>query len=183
MPTEQLAKLSHVRISDDLALKAMPGRLGEVEDLNRLAREIMTRDGVEIWRMNEAGKISNGKWYQPQDNKSSEKNSYCLVSDKNGSRTALMISHPDLPHTIRVYNYRTGAVDQSVRFLADMTNLEDRLVRSSEHQSPKCQVVCVKQSGDGWIIELNDQLQGKYNLRPVKIQGRERWLFYSRSDH
>lgn len=182
MPADQGDHSGITKPAIDVELKPMPHRIGVVAEIDRLASEVMTRDGVEIWQLDEAGDISDGRHYRPKQPAVSDPNRYSMVSGSGGHASSLIIKHQLLPEPIEVRAFKPESQYQSSRFLADSHSLSKKSDQLDHKFSIHGPVTGVVKKGTGWIIHLGGKLRGEYILRPAKLNNRKRWLFYRQSD-
>ena len=87
------------RLNSRIELKQIPTRRSPAANLDRLAREIMTRDGVEIWSLDSDGNPYDGYYYQPGRASLASSNGYRLLAGNDRKGNRLELTHKNLAGT------------------------------------------------------------------------------------
>lgn len=167
LPTLDLIEPEHT-FSPDANVRLIPHRFAGRGNILSQAREIMTKSGVEIWPMDEPHR---GYRFRPS-----------AMHELPVQRYALRMI-PDAPHAILTLNTRTinvaffikhfhqARLDQGARFFADQT-----ACRSLDGCDGE--IVDLTPVDSAFRLTCSGYLDGSYLLRPIRVDGRRRFLFF-----
>ena len=154
-----------------------------VDHIDAVARLLMTRDGVRLWPLAETPPVSAGFRYRPNGDKlSSDVYQICAVCEDGDSRFSkdsmvLMFPVNGEYRRFEVRQCDPSRLAQGARFVADELALSDTR-RTSSDTSQTGRLVEITQRRGGYLLRLAGVLEGGYALRKIRLDGKQRFLFY-----
>ena len=153
-------------------------RIASVNNLDRSARSIMTRNGVRLWQVEANPWPSAGYQYRPLNTGTVEDGSYALIIARSGPFGTLVFVDENCKETFQIRQFNLARLFKGGRFIADKA--ESRLAeqRQVDKITTRGQVLSLVNCGEGIVVDLDGPLAGKFVLRPIQLDGRRRHLFY-----
>lgn len=160
--------------TDLLAVRAMRFHGAFPRNLPDQCRQLATKDGVEIWLRGSDGSLL-GRNYRPQAGKRPRP---LAASDEPGAEVvSLRIDHPGIDGTFTTTGFTFAELSSGKRFLLDRTRNGAESAPAAVTLTPtRCQG-----KSNGWRMTLGGDDAGRYVMRPVRLNGRSRLLFYRES--
>ncbi len=153
-------------------------RIAAVNNLDRSARSIMTRNGVQLWPVEANPWPSAGYQYRPLNAGTVEDGSYTLTIARSDPFGTLVLADGNCKETFKIRQLNLARLLKGGRFIADKA--ESRL--AERHQIDKGttrgQVISLIERDEGLVVDLTGPLSGKFVLRPIQLDGCKRFLFY-----
>jgi hypothetical protein len=186
-PGQGIVSLTGSRKKSLFDVRLIPHRLGKVEQVARLAREIGTRDGVELWDLPTGGgpfdpTHSSRLHYLPPPQSEVSPERYELHQSEGNASGELRLFHSSLgsdPVVFRIPGFDLERFGRGARFVAHEA---DRPALSSGGKvgpalSGRLSSMTVADSG--YIGDSEGDLAGTLVLRPIRLEGRDSFLFYN----
>jgi hypothetical protein len=154
-----------------------------VDQIDAVARSLMTRDGVRLWSRSETPPASAGFRYRPNgDSLSGDVYQICAVGEDGDSRLSkdsmvLMFPVNGEYRRFEVRQCDPARLAQGARFVADELPLSDTR-RASSDASQTGRLVEITPRRGGYLLRLAGVLEGSYALRKIRLDGKQRFLFY-----
>jgi hypothetical protein len=180
------------RIGNQSALdvRIFPYRIADRNQLERAAREIMTRDGVEIRPFGRRGlsprAIASVIWYRPSDHEKNtpEADDITLAWSDQSARMTLR-SGPaaggeNRTLTLDLQSFDPTSLNSGRRFLARPA--ESSTALESAGRVMQGRIRKIRDDGGALLFDTTGDLRGEYYLRPIRLHGRECYLFGRRSE-
>jgi len=160
-------------------IRVIPHRFAGTEDLNRRAIQIMTQAGVEIWPLVNSIPTSKGYLYRPDKNNLTETANYILQPTVNEVDYHLSLNRDGRREMFVIRQFNPERLCRGKCFITDKVD-DNRLNEKVSNHRGKADghIKQYEQEGDGVRLALNGRLDGDFVLRPVKLEGRRRFLFY-----
>jgi len=153
---------------------------GEVDSA---ARRLMTRDGVRLWPVTELPPRSAGYRYRPKAGRTAAE-SYTIFGVGNGQ---MLGDHAVLAFPVEgrtrwfiIRQFHLARLKRGARFVADEAT-EGATAQGSPQNSRSGRVVELTQRNGGFVLRLAGPLDGDYAMRSIRLDGRERFLFYRKA--
>jgi hypothetical protein len=184
-PHQGIVTLPSTKTKSRLNIQIIPHRLTEHDNIDRAAREITTRDGVEIWPEHQVatlavGAEATGYLYRPC-NLPAGIDQFCEISGKGDHVLLNLGSRPGISRGVaRSLSFELADFDQAAlqsgrRFVArrqqsirggvnEVTLLSGRLKR-------------FERTEDAYLFEGSGTLNGCFVLRPIRLRGEDCHLF------
>ncbi len=164
------AEHSHHRIG------VIPHRIGNPVDLGAEVSRLVTRDGVRLYRWDGKVDLTRGYHFKSCPQEATSGSSYHLVMDNSSAVACFTFEDTDCDRSIAIRQFNLSRFLRGSRFVADFVEGEnDRPTGGSGHRGT---VEIESGSGEGKRMKLSGGLQGLFYLRPIKLDGRKRYLFY-----
>jgi hypothetical protein len=186
LPNQGLVTLPRMHSRSGFEVRIFPHRIVGRERLEQAVREVQTRDGVEIRPLDfsDAASCCSGYWYRSANmsHRYTSKSDISLVLDSGGNRlrfrTAGSTAGGDVKatHIFDLTDFDVRAMAAGRRFLATRVGLD--MAPVSDGRMLTGRLCKVSRSGDGLLLEANGELAGRFLLRPVRLQGKDRYLFH-----
>jgi hypothetical protein len=163
-------------INPVLTVRDIPHRIGTRAHAARLARQIMTRDGVELYRCNDTGVGLLGYHYRPELRDLRNPGTYTVL---NRPRTegSLFYLHDTSGDCYEVRNCDLSLLKAGRRFVA-----QKRRALSPCHESSgviaEGQVTCRTSIGAARVYGVNGSLDGRLVCRPVRVSGHDAFAIH-----
>ena len=184
-PHQGVVALPPANTKSRLDVRTIPYRLVEHNEIDRAAREIMTRDGAEILPEEQATTLAfttetTGYLYCPHDlpGKSSQD---CEIS-VNGDHALLTIGSKSGIGTgveqrlgFDVVAFDQAALAAGRRFVARQQL--SSCARRSNVMLMSGKLAHLAKSADAWSFESSGTLNGRFVLRPIRLHGEDCYLF------
>ncbi len=160
-----------------MSIRPLRHRLCRRDQLADVTRLLATRDGVRIWPADRAPFESPAFSYNPEDSADLPSGEYRLYH-RNGAPSAQLLLPID-GETARydIRQFHLGRFRHGGRFVAD------RVDRANEAGSARQAIasgdITERSEDDGaLVLTMTGKLAGTTVIRPITIQGRERFLVY-----
>ena len=185
-PHQGVVALPPANTKSPLDVRVIPYRLVEHNEVDRAAREIMTRDGVEIWPEEQVTDLAfsadtTGYLYCPYD-LPGRRVQVCEISVA-GDRTLLTIGSRsgtgmgvERRLMFDVVAFDQAALAAGRRFVA-RRQLAPRAGRSHV-MLISGKLERLEKSADAWLFESTGTLDGCFVLRPIRLCGEDCYFFY-----
>jgi hypothetical protein len=185
-PHQGVVALPSTDTKSPLDVRIIPYRLVEHNDIDRATREIMTRDGVEIWPEEQAAclafsKDTVGYLYCPE-NRPGKSSQICEIS-LDGDHAFLTIGTRsgigkgvEQRLVFDVAAFDQAALAAGRRFVA-RRQLAPRTVRN-DVVLMSGKLARLEKSADAWSFETSGTLNGRFVLRPIRFRGEDCYLFF-----
>lgn len=153
-------------------------RIAAVNNLDRSARSIMTRNGVQLWPVEANPWPSAGYQYRPLNTGTIEDGSYTLTIARSDPFGTLVLADGNCKETFQIRQLNLARLLKGGRFIADKA--ESRLAERQQvdRRTTPGQVISLIERDEGLVVDLTGPLSGKFVLRPIQLDGRKRFLFY-----
>jgi hypothetical protein len=158
-----------------------------VDHIDEAARALMTRDGVRLWRLSEGPPRSAGFCYRPNGEQPSS-GGYQIIGQAAdgeqscGDNSLLGFSVDSERRRFVLRQFDPARLAQGARFIADVQPNEN-VVSTSSGSTLSGRLVELSRRDGGYLLRLTGALDGCYALRKIRLEGKQRFLFYRRSDH
>lgn len=171
----------------DLSFRIIPYRLADRASLKRAAQEIMTRDGVEVWPVNEYGfgEVSSlsGYWYRPSGTHRRSAEFATVTYANDGNMTRLTISgsevagNPSEPrlNVFDIFHFDPADLTAGRRFVMRKAGAPRPLAAHQKVISARLEGI--EKEGDGFTLRCSGALAGRYAARPIRLKGEDCYLF------
>ena len=159
-------------------VRVIPHRFANRESLLRRAKEITTREGIEI---REAGKPGNEalRYFAHPDNLAAPSaDSFRLLVQPERARGILSLSAGQTRLAFILHQFNRTRLDRGTRFLADPVPSE---TLPSIATGIAGSLDTLEKREDALLITLGEPLDGSFVLRPITLNGHKRFLFYRAS--
>lgn len=148
--------------------------------INAAAKSIMTREGVRLWLANESIPKVVYKYY-PEKAADSIKNGinyYSLLISNRTGNAFFSIGGDDGIKRFIIRQFNLARLQKGGRFIADHLSEIDAVDISDSDITQCGRVVRYYAFNEGVIMQLSGHLRDEYIIQPIKIDSRNRWLFY-----
>jgi hypothetical protein len=185
-PQQGILALPLLKTKSRLNVQIIPHRLTEYEDIDRAAREIMTRDGVEIWPEHQVTRLtysgeSAGYLYCPNHlpGRSAQKceimqagdRAFLTIGSGSGIRTH---TRPSL--VFELFTFGPAALNEGCRFVARRETNAPPAVNRDTLMSDQLQRF--EKTAEAYSFECAGAMKGSFVLRPIRLRGEDCYLFY-----
>ncbi len=153
-------------------------RIADLGNLDRSARSIMTRNGVRLWPVVVNPWSSAGCRYHPLNTGTVEDGSYKLTIASSGPFGTLVLADGNCKETFQIRQFNLARLLKGGRFIADKTESRPAKRQQADKRTTRGQVRSLIERDEGLVVDLAGPLSGKFVLRPVILDGRQRFLFY-----
>ena len=173
------------------AVRVIPHRWATVDDLARKGKEITTRLGIEIWPADDDGGSlaalhENGFWCHPDKLPRVGGDEWCLdecVAPVSAILSLRCFGHERVGATSEAVtrSFRLARFDRALlasrrRFVAEeIAAAQPGVVTGPNGTGP---IKSLKLSGDCLVLDATGDLAGRFTLRPIRLGGQRRFLFY-----
>ncbi|RKX27002.1 MAG: hypothetical protein DRP45_02090 [Candidatus Zixiibacteriota bacterium] len=190
LPCQEQGDIVTSRKRSAFDVRTIPHRIAIASDLRQRVREIMTRDGVEIWSLDSDGKLNlideRRYTYHPDENKHRPRNSYRLLLNAETTTAHLIIEQStdagQTPvHAFEIAQFDFAKLRLGGKFIATMlseSSVPTQADLPANHSIRKGIVQSFERSKNAFIMNLAGCLDGRFVMRPIKINGRLMHLFY-----
>lgn len=157
----------------------------DIQQVDRAARSLMTRDGVRLWKLDELPPQSAGYLYRPVGEKqpvSSYRVCYPATSDglqAGSEHMTFTFTHEGEQRRFVIRQGNQARLARGARFVADEVPVKDGTNRNLSTEAKGRLVELSRQDG-GYLLRLSGALEGWFALRRIKLEGQSRYLFYRR---
>jgi hypothetical protein len=153
-------------------------RISAVNNLDRTARSIMTRNGVRLWPVETSPWPSAGYQYHPLNTGTVEDGYYSLIVARSDPSGTLVLADGNYKEIFQIRQFNLARLLKGGRFIADIA--ESRLAEQPQvdKTTTQGQILSLVNCGGGYVVDLAGPLKGKFILRPIQLDGRRRFLFY-----
>jgi len=155
-----------------------------VDHIDDAARLLMTRDGVRLWPLSDAPPRSAGFHYRPNGDRSAR--SVYRISSPSvngepsiGDNAVLVFAVNGEHRTFVIRQFHPARLAQGARFVADESP-KDTIEQVGADTAECGRLLEVSQRDGGYLLRLAGSLAGDFALRKIRLDGRERYLFYRR---
>ncbi len=139
-------------------------------------RTLGTRDGVRVWPSDRAP-ITSAPYRLTSENTPTVKPDEYRLHIREGSPTAsLMIPYDCAVLRFDIRQFHLGRFRQGVRFVAD--RIEHRGALPPARTTISGRVTELAEDDGAFVMDFSGMLSGTVVVRPIKIDGRERYLVY-----
>jgi len=191
-PNQGLPTLPRVVVKSLLDVCMIPHRITTAAELDRRAREIMTRDGVEIWPLVNLGNYVDPDGpirfsYRPPEPVRLSKPGYTITirPDSDVATFTFAVAEAGIDsadsgeQAFDVIGFDLSRLRQGRRFVARRVSSRRLRKVGSERTIVRGRVTALE-SRDGCLGLDNDgELSGRLMLRPIRLNGRDDYLFYA----
>lgn len=158
-------------------VRVIPHRAVDQEGLNRRAREIATKLGVEVWAIDTSAGEKQGYCYEPKDTAREKKPESALCWENGSDRAVLRLQVNKSEIRFAIERFNAVLLLKGRRFVAGLeTETEADDADTSSILEVPVERVTVHQSG--LTIRLGGDLRGEYAIRPIIARGTSKYLFY-----
>jgi hypothetical protein len=178
MPSAQLEKIAPHDSGSRFAVRGIRHRIVNAMQLAQTARELMTREGVEILRLDESGSFSRPLRISRAQIEQALTNRYHLTTHAPGGHAVLHICADSLRHAFEIKQFDCAGLLRGSRFVADMMTQDESSIDGSSTSLMSGRITEAIQAHGGVKMTLMGGLEGAFILRPIILQGRRRFLFY-----
>ncbi len=147
-------------------------------NINHTARSIMTRRGVRLWPIDMHPWQSAGYQYCPSHSGSIKDRHYSLVHSNGAAAAVMTFNEGEHRHGFEIKQFHLVRLLRGGRFIAD--RLEEERVHglTLDKSTARGQIIDLAAREDGYVLETVGPLTGRFILRPVRLDGQQRYLFY-----
>jgi hypothetical protein len=153
-------------------------RIAAVNNLDRSARSIMTRNGVQLWPVEANPWPSAGYQYRPLNTGTVEDGSYTLTIARSDPFGTLVLTDGNCKEIFQIRQFNLARLLKGGRFVADKVESPPAERQQADKRTTRGQVISLIERDEGIIVNLTGPLTGKFVLRPIQLDGRRRFLFY-----
>ncbi len=164
--------------SEPNRIRMIRHRITTIDNLDRSARSIMTRNGVRLWPVEANPRLSVGYQYRPLDSGAVEGGHYGLTITSNSPYATFVLSEGNCRETFLIRQFNMARLLRGGRFIADKTEGRFAGQQRGSERTARGQVVSLIERDEGIVVNLTGPLSGKFILRPILIDGHRRFLFY-----
>ncbi len=150
----------------------------QVVSYNRLleaVRRMKTRDGVRIWAQSTPPPEYAGYIYKPTISEILTVDQYGLVTDNEHLYAMLLLRLRTGLKQYKLCQFNLARLYRGMKFISDESDGE---ATSSTSHSHIGRVMSVDSRNGGMKLSLRGKLNGRFIIRPIKIGGLSRHLFY-----
>ncbi len=185
-PGQGIVALARSRKKSPFDVRLIPHRIGSGSQVDRLAREVATRDGVELWEMPPEGGAFDPAGmgclrYLPPPLKEKPAARYELHLAHPAGPAELRLHHPSLgsnPIVFNIARFDPERFGQGARFVACEAARPARSSAADGRGSLSGRLVRLTAAASGYICTCEGGLSGKLALRPIRLEGRDSFLLY-----
>jgi hypothetical protein len=152
----------------------MPHRFAKRDDLLRCAREITTREGVEI-RKSVDSSSAHASYVAHPDSLAVIGDRFRLTLQPERSRGILSLVTAELTMGFVIHQFNRNRLERGTRFVADPVPPESAALISDGVTGG---IASIERHENALRVTLAEPLTGVYVLRPILLNGRGRFLFY-----
>jgi len=152
-----------------------------VDNLDCLARSIMTRNGVRLWPVDADPLLSTGYQYRPSDTDTVENGTYTLSYNQHRPFGTLALANRGGKETYQIRQFNLTRLLRGGRFITDKAESQPVEALQVDERTIQGQVKSQVHHGEGVVLDLTGPLSGRFVLRRVKLNDRRRYLFYQSS--
>jgi hypothetical protein len=166
-------------------VRVLRHKVVSVQQVDETARDLMTRDGVRLWKLDELPPKSVGYRYSPVGEKQpSDSYRVCCQESLDRLQTGsdnmtFMFTHDGTERQFVIRQGNQARLARGARFVADEVMVNDRIKRDLFTEA-KGRLVELSRSDGGYLLKLSGGLEGWFALRRIKLDGQPRYLFYRR---
>lgn len=156
----------------------IPHTIVTASEVDRVAAELATRDGLHIWRADNPPPDHAGYRYHPCVDGAGE---WSLHYGGTDDCARLVLRIDEKRRVWRLRQFHLSRLRQGARFVGDQVELvEEVLGACANRLSGRVEKVIL--TDESLIMNLSGGLGGDYVLQPVPLDGVERFLFYRLRD-
>ena len=158
-------------------VRPMKHRIVAAAEIDDAARNLMTRDGVDLWTLDAPPPEHPGYRYRPVGTRDVSGPSYRLtLSALDGGW--LEFGDGTERRAMKINQFNLARLMKGAHFVAD--DCSGSRVPSARNgtRSLDGSVTELKAIGRAVVLELSGGLCGRFALRPIRLEGRRRWVFY-----
>lgn len=156
---------------------ALRYQIVEVDRIGLVAQRLMTRQGVRLWSLNESPMRSSGYRYCPEPVSSSTAGEYSL--ERNGVDGLLSLQLDTRTELYRIRQFNLNRLLRGGRFVTDRLKVSEHYRTDPKSAGVvKGTVTELTDDGQGMILQTIGGLSGQFHVRPIRLGGKKRFLFY-----
>ncbi len=167
--------------SDDTApnrIQLIRHSITRVSNLDNSARSIMTRDGVRLWPLGSNPLQFAGYQYRPSKQDAVKDGSYTLTCNSSSPFATLALADSGRIEMFRISQFNLARLLRGGRFIADKAEVRSVKAPPGDRRTTQGQIVSLVNRDEGIAADLTGPLSGRFILRPARLDGQRRYLFY-----
>jgi hypothetical protein len=182
LPDQDVDTISRIKERSGLDVRMIPYRQASVDDLNRKALEIMTRDGVEIWTSGDESAVTGRRVYLPLPPDTKPTDVYELVIEDSSQRARLRLHNLSMESTeaFSFPRFEPQALRDGKRFVAWPNGDEDNSDSKFRSSHLRNRLLSLSIRDGAIIFQARGELEGWFVLRPMMLSGRRGYLLSRR---
>jgi hypothetical protein len=141
------------------------------------ARALMTKDGVDIWRLNQSGECTDPLRVSREQIEQALTNTYRLITMHTTGHAIFHVAAESIRRSFMIRQFDRTALMRGSRFVADTTGEEPSNAREIA-SALSGRVARVEQKLEGMRLTLAGDLEGTFVLQPIILDRRRGFLFY-----
>ncbi|MCD6249607.1 MAG: hypothetical protein J7J98_04660 [candidate division Zixibacteria bacterium] len=189
-PHQGLVTLPRADPGSRLQIRIVPYRMASPESLERTAREIMTRDGVEIWPLSKHGLFPASDdiqafEYHPVNNIPATKPRYQIeVEPDSGSANLILSGIESVAQSVSAFEivgFDTALLHRGRSFVVRPMKRSVYKAKTKAKTKPAVmlegEILSIKKHEDSLVLKCAGESGQELALRPIRLDGRDLFLF------
>ncbi|MCK4607480.1 MAG: hypothetical protein KAU35_09310 [candidate division Zixibacteria bacterium] len=167
-----LSRLSKNDLPDRMSV--IRHRIVRVAGVDAAARSLMTRRGVRLWPLDKLPAAFCGYRYRPADGSKS----VYTVTILDGDHCRLSFTDGKCNRRFVIRQFSQARLARGARFIADAADDPPKSTSAVGSENQHGQLLALTQREGSYHLTLSGILNGRFVLRPMRLGGSERYLFY-----
>ncbi|MFQ5499815.1 MAG: hypothetical protein ACE5FH_09095 [Candidatus Zixiibacteriota bacterium] len=184
-PDERMRSLPSVNHTRPYRVVRLRHRLVCADSLDRQARQVMTRDGVQVWEQGKYPPAYTGRHYHPIPTvtgtppPTDNVGSYTLAAPSGGDGSTLTIQTADLTGQYQLPRFNYDKLRQGSRFVAFRTDSSGSNDMSNENAPASSGLILeLHRIHGGYVIRVDGPVDGWLTLHPMRLGRRDGFMLY-----
>ena len=173
---KQGTRLEFVEQPGRFRVRQLRHRIVSSDKLPDAVRRMQTRDRVRIWLNSTPPPEHSGYQYKAGMSDSLAEGQYGLLTHCERTDAMFIVRSNGSLNRFRICQFSMARLYKGMRFLVDEVSLEPVTKGSESHVG---RIISSESKDGGMKFSLKGKLNGKFIIRPVKLDGEKRYLFYS----
>ena len=167
-----LSRLSRNDLPD--RVRVIRHRIVGAAGIDTAARSLMTRRGARLWPLDKLPPAFCGYRYQPTN----DGQPIYTVTSLDGDHCRLSFTDGKYNRRFVIRQFSLARLAKGGRFIADAADDPPKSTDAIESENPHGQLLALTRREGSYLLTLSGVLNGRFVLRPMRLNGRERYLFY-----
>ncbi len=178
LPHQGIDRIAERGDRSGLDVRLIPYREASFGDVNRKALEIMTREGVELWSVDDSPAEAARLVYRPVLSENGSRSTLRLAVDESSGQACLTLQPQDKasPASFVLPHLDIDGLAAGRKFTAWPVKRQAGDFPSKQHQGSANILTSFSKVADAMVFEAGGILEGRFVLRPMKLRGRRGFL-------
>ncbi len=171
------------------SIRPIPFRIAGAKELVTLAWRMRSTHGVDLWPLDQLPPFHLGWRFDPASGKHHRSPQYTLTRLPERNLALLTLDSTSERRRFLVHQFDPRGLLRGCRYIADPAGDDLLTLFSSDDASPAANVSrhtgdlsALAPRGEGFTFTSGGILRGSFVIRPVRLDGRTRFLFYRRRE-